>query len=78
MGKLICAILLGTAAAFAMAQQQPQPPQKQEQLDKDAEARIRAERSAGGLGKVTPEDKAGASVGAGPHKQTKPSGAAKR
>jgi hypothetical protein len=39
----------------------------QDKLDKDDQTRIRVERSAGGLGKITPEEKANANVGAGPH-----------
>ena len=62
-------VLAGSAVAQAPAQ---------EELDKDAQTRIRTERSAGGLGKITPEEKAGAEVGAGPHKQFKPEGAARR
>jgi hypothetical protein len=82
MRKLASAITLAFAATWAFAQQQQQPQQtpqtNQEQLDKDAQARIRAEKAAGGLGKVAPEDRANADVGAGPHRQFKPGGAARR
>jgi hypothetical protein len=54
--------LVGIAVA-AIAQEKPQ------ELDKDEQTRIRVERSAGGLGKITPEEKANANVGAGPHKE---------
>jgi hypothetical protein len=71
MRKTIFAIVLGLATALAVAQQEQKP-------DKDAQDRIRAERAAGGARQITPEEKAGADAGAGPHKQFKPSGAAKR
>jgi hypothetical protein len=41
----------------------------QEQLDEQTQKRIRTEGSVGGLGKVTPEQKAGAELGAGPHRE---------
>jgi hypothetical protein len=79
MRKTIFAIVLGAAAALAFAQQEQKPqPQANEQLDKDAQDRVRAERAAGGARQITPEEHAGAEAGAGPHKQFKPSGAAKR
>jgi hypothetical protein len=52
--------------------------QDQRQSDKDTQARMRSEGSAGGLGNVTPEQKAGADVGAGPHLERKPGGESKR
>lgn len=76
MRKLVLVFLLGFFAS-AVAQDKP-PAQPQQELDKDTQTRIRTERSAGGLGKITPEEKANANVGAGPHRQTKPEGAAKR
>jgi hypothetical protein len=75
MRKTLFAILLGSAAAFVIAQEKPK---EEQQIDKDAQARIRAEKAVGGVGEVKPEDKAGATVGAGPHKQFKPSGGARR
>jgi hypothetical protein len=46
-------------SAAALAQQQ--------EIDKDTQTRIRAEHSAGGVGKITDEEKKGATLGAGPH-----------
>jgi hypothetical protein len=40
-----------------------------QELDKDTQARVRAERSAGGVGKISPEEREGANLGAGPHKE---------
>jgi hypothetical protein len=77
MGKLVSAVILGFAASWAFAQQQP-PQAKQEQLDKQTQERVRAERAAGGTHPTTPEEREGASVGEGPHKQFKPAGAARR
>src|SRR5262245_32340303 len=72
MRTFLCVVFLGLAATFVQAQDQPKPPAKdQPQLDKDTETRIRTERSAGGLGKVTPEERANANVGAGPHQRFK-------
>jgi hypothetical protein len=65
--------LLASIAIAAAAQDQAKP----QEPDKDEQARIRAERSAGGLGKITPEEKANANVGAGPHKE-RLGGAARR
>ena len=65
--------ILASIAIAASAQDQAKP----QEPDKAEEARIRAERSAGGLGKVTPEEKANANVGAGPHKERR-GGAARR
>jgi hypothetical protein len=65
--------LLASIAIAASAQDQAKP----QEPDKDEQARIRAERSAGGLGKITPEEKANANVGAGPHKE-RIGGAARR
>jgi hypothetical protein len=65
-------LLLTALPSVALAQNQPQ-----EQLDKDTLARIRAEHSVGGLGKVTPEERANANVGAGPHR-ARPTAAAPR
>lgn len=76
MRKLVLIFLSGFFAS-ALAQDKP-PAQPPQQLDKDTQTRIRTERSAGGLGNITPEEKANANVGAGPHMQTKPEGAAKR
>jgi hypothetical protein len=63
-------ILLAGVASTAVAQD-PQ------QLDKETQARIRAERSAGGTGNITPEEKASANAGAGPHR-TRPATPARR
>jgi hypothetical protein len=49
----------------------------EQELDKDTQTRIRAERFAGGLGNITPEEKANANVGAGPHKTRKSKGSSK-
>jgi hypothetical protein len=56
----LVAILLITFSLAAAAQ---------EQLDEQTQKRIRTEGSVGGLGKVTPEQKAGAEFGAGPHRE---------
>jgi hypothetical protein len=69
MRKSAFAIALGiTAAALA------QDPGKQQEPGKDEQARIRAERAAGGVGNITPEERANADVGAGlhTHRTTKP------
>jgi hypothetical protein len=55
--------LLVTFAATAAAQGSAKP----QEPDKDAQTRIRAQRSAGGLGTITPEERASANAGAGPH-----------
>jgi hypothetical protein len=62
-------LLVFSAAALAQQPQQQQPQQQDQQLDKDSQTRIRAEHSAGGLGKITDEEKKGATLGAGPHKE---------
>ena len=56
---------------------QDKPPADKQELDKDTQTRIRVERAAGGLGKITDEEKEGAGAGAGPH-LTRPHGAARR
>ena len=56
---------------------QDKAPADPQELDKDTQTRIRVERSAGGLGKITDEEKAGAAAGAGPHR-SRESGAARR
>jgi len=62
MRNFILILALGVAtSAFA------QEPAKDKDKAKDTQERVRAEHSAGGLGKVTPEEKANANVGAGPH-----------
>ena len=48
-----------------------------QELDKDTQTRIRAERAAGGTGNITPEEKASANAGAGPHR-TRPAAPARR
>jgi hypothetical protein len=60
------------------AQDTAKPPAATQELDKDTQTRIRAERFAGGLGNITPEEKAAANVGAGPHRHSRPDGAAPR
>jgi hypothetical protein len=77
MGKFLFALLFGISIT-ALAQDQAKPPAQSQELDKDTQTRIRAERFAGGTGEVTPQEKANANVGAGPHKQFKPEGAARR
>jgi hypothetical protein len=62
MRATLIVLLAGIAAAAAA-----QDPTKSRDPDKDAQTRIRAEHSAGGLGKVTPQERANADVGAGPH-----------
>ena len=75
MRRPIFLLFLGIATtAFA---QEPAKPAAGQELDKDAQARIRAERSAGGVGKITPEEREGANLGAGPHKE-RHTGAARR
>jgi hypothetical protein len=71
-------IFLCAIATAAAAQDASKPAPQPQELDKDTQTRIRAERFAGGQGNITPEEKANANVGAGPHKQTKPEGAARR
>jgi hypothetical protein len=62
-------------AAKPPAQDAAKPPAAAPQeLDKDTQTRIRAERFAGGLGNITPEEKANANVGAGPHRHSEPGG----
>jgi hypothetical protein len=77
MRKSLVVLLFGIATA-ATAQDPAKPAPAPQELDKDTQTRIRAERFAGGLGNITPEEKANANVGAGPHKHAKPDGAAKR
>jgi hypothetical protein len=77
MGKFVFALLFGISAT-ALAQDPAKPPAQPQELDKDTQTRVRAERFAGGTGEVTPEEKANANVGAGPHMQFKPEGAARR
>jgi hypothetical protein len=77
MGKFFYALLFGISST-ALAQDPAKPPAQPQELDKDTQTRIRADRFAGGTGEVTPEEKANANVGAGPHKQFKPEGAARR
>ena len=61
MRNFILILALGVATS-ALAQE------KDQDKDKATQDRVRAEHSAGGTGKVTPEEKANANVGAGPHK----------
>lgn len=77
MRKSLVVLLFGIATA-ATAQDQAKPAPAPQELDKDTQTRIRAERFAGGLGNITPEEKANANVGAGPHKTRKPKGSSKR
>jgi hypothetical protein len=56
-------VLLAAIATVSSAQEQAKP----QEPDKDAQTRIRAQRSAGGLGTITPEERASANAGAGPH-----------
>jgi len=77
MGKFLFALLFGISTA-ALAQDPAKPPAPAQELDKDTQTRIRAERFAGGLGNITPEEKANANVGAGPHAHARPDGPAKR
>jgi hypothetical protein len=59
MRNFILVLALGVATS-ALAQDKDK--------DKATQDRVRAERSAGGIGKIDPEQKANANVGAGPHK----------
>jgi hypothetical protein len=77
MRKSLFIFLCGIATAAA-AQDASKPAPQPQELDQETQTRIRADRFAGGLGNITPEEKANANVGAGPHKQTKPEGAARR
>jgi hypothetical protein len=65
-------------AAIAVAQQPQQPPQQkpqeQQQIDKQTLERLRVERAAGGVRELTPEEKASANAGAGPHRSRPRSG----
>ena len=72
MRRLIMVLALGVATS-ALAQEKD----KDKDKAKDTQDRVRAERSAGGLGKITPAEKANANVGAGPHKERR-TGAARR
>jgi hypothetical protein len=72
MRNFILILALGVAtSAFA------QEPAKDQDKDKATQDRVRAERSAGGIGKIYPDQKANANVGAGPHKERR-TGAARR
>jgi hypothetical protein len=70
MRNFILILALGVATC-ALAQE------KDQDKDKATQDRVRAERSAGGIGKITPDQKANANVGAGPHKERR-TGAARR
>ena len=65
-------------ATIAVAQQPQQPsqqqPQEQQQIDKQTLERLRVERAAGGVRELTPEEKASANAGAGPHRSRPRSG----
>ena len=61
MRNFILILALGVATS-ALAQE------KDQDKAKDTQDRVRAERSAGGIGKIDPDQKANANVGAGPHK----------
>jgi hypothetical protein len=81
MRKSLLIFLFGIAAGAAAqdaAKPPAPPPAPAQELDKDTQTRIRAERFAGGLGNITPEEKANANVGAGPHTHARPDGPAKR
>jgi hypothetical protein len=60
MRNFILLFFLGLATSAAAQE-------KDKDKDKATQDRVRAERSAGGTREVTPEEKAGANVGAGPH-----------
>ena len=70
--SLFIPLLVFSAAALAQ-----QPQQQPQELDKDTQTRIRTERSAGGLGKISEQEKKDANLGAGPHKE-RPTHAASR
>jgi hypothetical protein len=70
MRNFILVLALGVATS-ALAQD------KDKDKAKDTQDRVRAERSAGGTGKITAEEKTNANVGAGPHKARR-TGPAKR
>ena len=60
-------VLALSVSTFATAQQRTEPQEPQQQLDKQTQERLRVERAAGGVRQVTPEEKASADAGAGPH-----------
>ena len=60
--------------ATLVAAQAQQPRQEQQNLDKQAVERLRVERAAGGVRQITPEEKANANAGAGPHDRRQASG----
>jgi hypothetical protein len=64
MRKFILVLALGVATS-ALAQEKDNDKDKA----KDTQERVRAEHSAGGIGKISAEEKANANVGAGPHKE---------
>ena len=68
-------VLLSLFVSPVLAQDKPAA--DTQELDKDTQTRIRAERSAGGMGKITDEEKTGAAAGAGPHLE-RHTGAARR
>jgi hypothetical protein len=55
--------------AFAQEPAKPQARTQEEAPDKAAQERVRVERAAGGVGRITPEEREGANLGAGPHKE---------
>jgi hypothetical protein len=60
---VLCCSLAFAGSLFAQeAAKKPAP-----ELDKDTQTRIRVDRAAGGTGNITPEEKASANAGAGPH-----------
>jgi len=70
--RILFPILLAAALSNPVLAQDPSKPQ---QTDKEEQARIRVEGAAGGTGNITPEQKAGAAVGAGPHRERNTSAA---
>jgi len=72
MRSLVFIGAMGISLLAAAQQQQPQPQSQPQQIDKETQERLRVERAAGGVRQITPEEKASADAGAGPH-QTRPS-----
>ena len=78
MRTLLFITLTGFAAAGFAQEKPPADKEQQQQIDKETQERLRAERSAGGVRQITPEEKQGAAAGAGTHRQSRPGGAAPR
>jgi hypothetical protein len=68
--RILLAILLTMLSSAVAAQEK--------NSEKDTQTRIRVEGAAGGTGNITPEQKANANVGAGPHRERRPGGESSR